>query len=173
MNKILTSGLALSMLATAAPMTAFAAQFSASPTNTPVKLTVAATPIDVTVDDAITMNVATNTNTATVTNLTLNNNSKAGVIQITNMNVTAKEGWTKVGDDTNFAELEMNAKKFSLKHDTYDLNTDATLTYEVNPSSNKVMNFTGKSGAVTQAVKDAEVADVILTIGYKTASPAA
>lgn len=162
---LLSSALALSMVA--APMTAFAADFTGELTTTPIQMTVEATPIDVTVSDAITMNVASNTTNATVSDFVVTNNSGVGVIGITKMQVKAKDAWTKVADTTDFEKLNMDAKQFSLMYDSHDLNTDYTTLQTVDPGTSNTMKLNGQSGPVKTAVADEVVADMILTIAYQ------
>lgn len=163
---ILTSGLALTMLM-GTPLSVMAKTVSTSPSTTPVNMTVEATPMDVTVSDAITMTAGADTNVATVSDLIVTNNSTAGVINVNNMNVTAKSSWTKVADTTDFAKLPMNAKQFSLVYKTHDLNADYATVQSVNPTEILTMKLSGKTGAVTTAVDAVNVADVILTLAYK------
>lgn len=162
---LLSSALALSMVA--APMTAFAADFDGESTTTPIQMTVEATPIDVTVSDAITMNVATNATEATISDFVVTNNSQVGVIGISNMTVTSKNAWTKVADTTDFAKLNMDAKQFSMVYDGHDLNTDYTTLQTVDPTTSKTMKLSGQSGPVKTAVANEVVADMILTIAYQ------
>lgn len=165
-NKILMSGLATTMLM-GTPLTAMAANVTASPSTTPVNMTIAATPMDVTVSDAVTMSVASNSNTATVSDLVVKNNSLAGVIDVKNINVTAKDAWTKVADTTDFAKLNMNAKQFSLVYNAHDLAKDYTTVQAINPTETLTMALTGKTGAVTTAVDSVNIADVIMTLAYE------
>lgn len=165
-NKILISGLATTVLM-GTPLTAMAANVTSTPSTTPVNMTIAATPMDVTVSDAVTMTVATNSNTATVSDLEVTNNSLAGVIDVQNINVTAKNSWTKVADTTDFAKLNMNAKQFSLVYNAHDLATDYTTVQAINPTEKLTMKLTGKTGAVTTAVDGVNVADVIMTLAYE------
>lgn len=164
---LLSSALVLSSLA--APVTAFAADFDSESTTTPVQMSVEATPIDVTVSDDITMNVATNTTEAVVSDFLVTNNSNVGVIGISNMKVTEKDGWTKVADTTDFAKLNMDAKQFSLTNEdkTIDFVDDYATLQTVNPTDTLTMKLAGQSGPVKTAVENVEIADMILTIAYQ------
>lgn len=171
---LLSGALALSMMA--APMTAFAADFDGNTTTTPIHLSVEATPIDVTVTDSITMSVAANSTEAQVSDFSVTNNSKVGVIDVSNVNVTAKEGWTKTSYTTDFAQLDMGAKQFGLAYSTpilvedknyVDLNNDYAIPLNLNPETTASLKLKGQTGPVKTAVDDEVVADLILTIAYK------
>lgn len=166
---LLGSALALSMIAT--PMTAFAADYQgpADPTD-PIETTtivtadIYATGIDVTVSDSITMEVMGGQTEATVSDLIVKNNANVGVLGIKKMSVQAKDEWTKVADTTDFAKLNMDAKKFSLVHANHDLMTDYTTLQTVDPGVSHTIQLEGQSGPVRRQMNDVEIADVILTI---------
>lgn len=164
-NKIVLSGMLV--CSAFSPMSAFALNVNSNEASVPVNATIAATPIDVTVSDAITATALTNSNDLTFTNLELTNNSTAGVIGVSKMAVNPTAGWKKVADSTDFSKLAMNAKTFSMIYDTHDLATDYSTKETIDPTKKKTYTFTGQTGGVTTAVDAQNIANVVLTLAYE------
>lgn len=170
MKKKVSILLVVAMLFALATSFSFAA--SSDPSQTvPAHITVAVTPIDVTVPEKITMNAAANSTDLTISDYTVKNNSLIGVIEVASLNVAAVTGWNLVSDSTDFTTLAADAKSFSFKHGTNDFATTATESLSssntANPGATATFSFTGKTGIVTSALDDVQVANVVATLGYK------
>lgn len=139
--------------------------------SVPVHMSVAQTAIDVSVPEKITMTAAANKADLTITPYTVKNNSAIGTIKVDSLKATAETGWTIAKDSTDFTGLAANSKQFSLMHGTHDFGTTPTesLTSGNTATPGKTATFalTGKTGIVTTAVTDVNVAKVVATLGYK------
>lgn len=170
MKKILSILLITVMILTLGTSFAFAATSDPSQ-SVPAHITVAVTPINVTVPEAITMNAAANSAELTISSYKIENKSAIGVIEVTSLNVTQANGWSLVEDTTAFITLPANSKKFSFKYGEHDFATAATKDLSsgntANPGSSVSFDFTGKTGIVTNALNGVQVATVVATLGYQ------
>ena len=170
MKKLLSIALSVAMLAAMSTSFCFAAASDPSQ-SVPAHITVASTPIDVTVSEKITMTATAENPELTITDYVLTNNSTLGTIEVSKLKTTAVSGWTLVADSTDFASMEADAQKFSFKHGSHDFGTAAEETLSASntaaPTASVNFNFTGKTGVVTSPLNDVKVADVVATIGYK------
>lgn len=168
-KKILSMFLVAVMLLTLGTSFAFAASDPSQ--SVPAHITVAATSIDVTVPQKITMTAAAGNPALTITDYTVKNNSTLGTIKVDSLKVTAVPGWTIVEDTTDFTSMAANAQKFSFMHGTHDFATaDTEALSAANtaaPSATATFSFTGKTGVVTSAIEDVQVATVVATLGYE------
>ncbi|MEG2792753.1 MAG: hypothetical protein RR909_03125 [Bacilli bacterium] len=140
----------------------------ASEKTVPMNLTVQATPIDVTVSNAINMTLPSNSTVMSVSDLSVKNNSAIGVVEVSKVAVTPKAGWTKVADTIDFKTLPFNTKKFSLKIADVDVaNVDYSTKISVDPLATQVLKFTGQSAGVTAVVTSEVVADTVVTMSFK------
>lgn len=170
MKKILSILLIAVMLLTLG--TSFALAATSDPSQSvPAHITVAVTPINVTVPETITMNAAANSAELTISDYTVKNNSNIGVIKVDSLNVTAVTGWTLVADSTSFTTLPANSKQFSFKHGDHDFKTSGEETLSTGntaaPGATATFSFTGKTGVVTNALNGVQVATVVATLGYQ------
>lgn len=134
----------------------------------PVYLYNAPTLLDVTVPESINMRVKTNEIIAAVDTIHVINHSKVGVIGVENIHVAQQNGYTIVNDTTDFTQLAMNAKKFSLTYNSHDLVDDYNqLAITVNPTLTGNIQLSGKTGGVTSIIDGENCANVVLTIAYQ------
>ena len=133
--------------------------------SVPAHLTMPTTAIDFTITEKINMVGTANSNDLTVDSLDVTNNSNVGVLNIDSISATAVEGWTLVSDTTDFAKMDVDAKQFSLVADgSHDMTSAYTEAGTVDPQAKDTTTFAGKSGAVTTAIDDTKVADVVVTL---------
>ena len=105
-----------------------------------------------------------------ITSLKVSNNNAMGIILVEKVEIQtdAQQGWSVVDDDTAFATLPADAKKFSLVTDTHDFSTGAyTVVKEVLPKDKIVYEFSGKTGPVSETITKVHVADAVLTLALK------
>lgn len=136
--------------------------------TTPAHITVPVTAIDFSVTEKINMTGAENSADLTVDSLVVTNNSAMGVLNIDSIAATGANGWTIVADSTDFTTLAKDAQKVSLMADgTNDMISTYTGAGTIDPGQSDTTTFTGKTGMVTIAVTDTQVADIITTVSYK------
>ena len=152
----------------------------------PVYLTAAATPIDITVGtgagasdththgaNAIYMTAAADSNTATVTNLVVENNATSAPIYVTDIqlsNVTA--GYTNAAYSDDFTMKDVDSKNFALaitsKDETTitaaDLKTGYSSVDAIAASDSLSYGLSGKVSATSTAVYEEKVADCVITV---------
>lgn len=155
-------------------------------TDVPVYLTAAATPIDITVGtglgnsdththgaNAIYMEAAADSNTATVTGLKVENNSVSAPIYITGIilnNVTT--GYTNAAYSDDFTAKPVDSKNFGLAITgkdgssiaAVDLKTGYNTVDTIAADSSLTYNLSGKVSATSTAVNEEKIADCVITV---------
>lgn len=167
------------ILALALATTAGSSVTALAETSTvPVKLNKKATQYNVTISEALNLDFQGNFTVSS--NIDVTNNSAVGVIHVTEIaKVSGKDGWTAkpVATDDYWKNLQLNSKQFGLRYDgdiAADLAEGAatgTPLKAVNPTVTEQLGFTGYVGGTTVAVTAANIADVVITLGYNTAVP--
>ena len=134
--------------------------------SVPAHINVPATAIDYSVTEKIEMQGAANSTDLTIDSLDVTNNLKAGVLNIDSVEATGDNGWTIVGDDSDFVKMGKNAHKFSMVADgSHDMSTGAYADAgQVNPGEKDTTTFTGKTGITTEAINDEKAANVVVTV---------
>ena len=134
--------------------------------SVPAHINVPATAIDYSVTEKINMTGAENSTDLTIDSLNVTNNLKAGVLNIDSVEATGDNGWTVVGDDSDFVKMGKNAHKFSMVADgTFDMSTGVyTTAGQVNPGEKDTTAFTGQTGITTEAITDEKAANVVVTV---------
>ena len=155
-------------------------------TDVPVYLTAAATPIDITVGtgagasdthdhgaNAIYMTAEADSNTATVTNLVVENNATAAPIYVTDIqfsNITS--GYTNAAYSDDFSAKAVDSKNFALAITTKggesvsaaDLKTGYSSVDSIAASSSLTYGLSGKVSATSTAVNEEKNADCVITV---------
>ena len=170
MKKILSLIMVVALLSTCSIGMAFANETTAGGKTVPVELTVPAVSdsgIEFTISEKITMTAAANSTTLTVSDLVVENLKEVGVLDLTSVKVTAREGWT-IKDNTAdyFKTVKADTKEFGLSCGTHDFATAAELAFtdkQINPQGQQTVSFTGNIGTFTVAATTM-VADVVATI---------
>ena len=139
--------------------------------SVPAHINVPATAIDYSVTEKINMTGAENSTNLTIDSLDVTNNLKAGMLNIDSVEATGDNGWTVVGDDSDFVKMGKNAHKFSMVADgSHDMSTGAyTAAGQVNPGGKDTTAFTGKIGITTEAITDEKAANVVVTVSLAKA----
>lgn len=102
-----------------------------------------------------------------VTNLTVQNNSAVGVINISSIAIACLDGWSLDDMDATWEEKAANTQQFGLQTENWDFYNGAfTAGGDVAPGESDVTEFVGKSGMRTTTMDRAKVADVVITVGY-------
>lgn len=136
--------------------------------TTPAHLTVPVTAVDFSVTEKINMTGTANSDDLTVDSLAITNNSAMGVLNIDSITATGTNGWSIVANTTDFSKLAKNAQKVSLTADgTNDMTAAYAAAGTVDPGQTDTTTFTGKTGMVTTAVADTQVADITTTVSFK------
>lgn len=147
----------------------------------PVKVSIAPTPINVTVPASVDFAfVADSVDAVAASNLTIKNNSKVGNIKVTNVKTTAKaSGWTlkPKGAANYFETLPLDSKqlyvgisKDSAASKTYsDIASTAfaPTDWKISPGATLPIFFEAKTGAVSSDLTTTNVADITMTLAYE------
>ena len=157
------------MMIFAATNSVFAAE---GPQSTPVKLTAATTGIDITVSEGVHITAEANNVVAETTDYTIKNNNAVSKVEVTNINLTPAEGWTKSTYNVEgFKALSMNSKSFALnaqidsgiKHDLYnDWENVGIIGY----GKTMTIKLAGLVGPTTVAETDTQIANLVATVYF-------
>ena len=137
--------------------------------ETPVTLTQGANVIDVTVPVSMPIHVDNKGVVTTSDKTNITNNSFAPV-EITNIKVTPKDGWSLQDFEKNYHSCKLGTKEFGLKIDGENVNTDGTVkgtNRVINGNSSFNLTYGAKVSPQIKEVKNSNIADVVLTIGWK------
>lgn len=146
----------------------------------PVKVSIAPTPINVTVPSSVDFTfTADSVDAVSASNLIVKNNSKVGNIKVTNVKTTAKTGWTMKpkGAANYFETLPLDSKqlyvgisKDSAASKTYsDIASTAfaPTDWKIAPGATLPVFFEAKTGAVSADLAATNVADITMTLAYE------
>lgn len=137
--------------------------------DTKVYVNVAATGIDFTVTESVTLTGTADSTDLSASNIVVTNNSTVGVLNISSIAATAEDGWTLANQSTDWSTLPANDSKIGLVADgTCDLAAGAyTGAGSVNPGSSDTTTLSGNTGMVTTALSNEQVAKVTVTVALK------
>lgn len=182
MKKLMALALAAGMMVNGGLSVMAADQTVTGTTGTvPVKVSIAPTPINVTVPASVDFTFTANSvDAVSASNLTVINNSAVGNIKITNVKTTAAEGWTlkPKGADSYFETLPLDAKqlyvgisKDSAASKTYsDIASIefAPTDWKIAPKAILPIFFEAKTGAVSADLSATNAANITMTLAYET-----
>ena len=130
----------------------------------------------VTVPTVIPYTVDSNGNVTTADNLAINNLSN-GQINVTAVHVNTVNDWSIVDYGTDFTKVPVDSKQFtmSLNGDNFDAGTSVDLTLgsawtTIDGQDSLELTYDGDFAVQSTAMEEAQIANVIFTIGWHTAA---
>jgi hypothetical protein len=126
--------------------------------------------LNVTVTDSVTFTLASSdTNIATVSPITVTNNSTLLPADVTNISATAATGYTLMPFNNNFSSYAADSGRFGLalteNSNTHDLSgAGYNLSDSISAGNSKTYTFAGKSSVFSVAKNDVHIANIVLTI---------
>ena len=161
-NKLISSALALSMLATIA-VPAFAEEQSS-----PITVDLQATVMNVTVPTKLPISVDANGNSVTTTTAHITNNSAAQV-EVTDVKVVAASDWTIKSWNTDWSSAVLGTKEFAFKINDNEVAADGIVDAElgvINGSGGKLA-FTYEGRIAPQdGTGEVTLGNVVFTLGW-------
>ncbi len=149
-------------------------------TSFPFNLTLNPTDLDVTVTDSVAFGISeADSNDATVSSISIDNELQAVPVIVSNIRATAAEGFTLQPFDSDFRSFAVDSNNFGIAftgfentiNETHDLSGEGyDVNQEISASSSLAFNFKGLSSVYSQAKTqedNAQIANIILTIGMK------
>lgn len=161
MKRFICSAFMISVLVIGSSAMAFA-----DSSSVPAHLNVTASAVSFTITEKINMTAAAGSPDLTIDDLVVTNTGSMGKIKLESLNVNAEQGWTLVADDTDFKNMSVDQKKFSLVSESHDFaaNADMSVGKTANPDEQITMKFKGNTGASSSAITDTKVATIVATI---------
>ncbi len=121
--------------------------------------------IDFTVSESIEMAAVANSANLDISDIVVDNLGRGTVYVSSIMVGDLLNDWTLMADDTDFAALVKDSKKFSLAISGFDLSKGAyTEDGSILPDEQKTFKLTGKTGVVSASIKNQQVANLIVTV---------
>ena len=133
----------------------------------PMYLKAETTSIDFTINEKITAEIETERTLLDIDQLVIKNLGSMGQLSIDGLSVVPEEGWTVVSDDSDFLNMEKNAKKFSITANDVDLSKTTTFehgTYLVQNGKSLGISLSGHIGIQTQEINDTKFASLVVTV---------
>lgn len=149
-------------------------------TDFPFNLTLNPTALDVTVTDSVSFGISeADSNDATVSSISIDNELQAVPVIVSNIRATAAEGFTLQPFDSDFRSFAVDSNNFGIAFTGFENTTNEThdlsgagydIDQEISADSSLAINFKGLSSAFSQAKTqedNTQIANIILTIAMK------
>lgn len=140
--------------------------------TTPVVVNVAAATFSVTVPTSLPVTVNAD-GTVTVSDTAVITNSCNGPVKVTNVAITATEGWTLASYSTDMTAEAVNTQKIGLQINTKDASSEASLIPAQIGTSGSIaagatapITYLAKLPSRSVAISDATVANITFTIAW-------
>ncbi|MBQ9961524.1 MAG: leucine-rich repeat domain-containing protein, partial [Firmicutes bacterium] len=128
-------------------------------------MSLAATSLDITISESISMNSDGTTENLMVSDLVVKSNMDLGVVNVTDISVNAENGWTLVKKGTDFISMNADSQQIYLGYSTHDFSKGSLKIndFEVAPGESKALSLSAKTGPIKTDISNQKVATVILT----------
>ena len=128
-------------------------------------MSLAATSLDITISESISMSNDGATENLTVSDLVVKSNMDLGVVKVTDISVNEENGWTLVKKGTDFISMNADSQQIYLGYSTHDFSKGSLKMndFKVAPGESKALSLSGKTGPLKTDITNEKVATVVMT----------